>query len=171
VASVLSMRGPEDHYEILGVKRSASVEEIRTAYRRAAKKAHPDQGGSNEAFRRLQAAAEFLLAEAQTKSLSGQDTTFRAGDRTSVDGDWRELNETLRARWNLGLGPVTVFAPQKIGLSPFASGTTLNAPAYQWLTRTLGPRGEAWDFHVGGSQTRMFFRRADDARLFKLRYF
>jgi len=166
-----AVRQAQDHYEILGVKRSASVEEIRTAYRRAAKKAHPDQGGSNEAFRRLQAAAEFLLAEAQTKSLSGQDATFRAGDRTSVDGDWRELSEALRVRWGLGLGPVTVFAPQKIGLSPFASGTTLNAPAYQWLTRTLGPRGEAWDFHVGDSQTRMFFRRADDARLFKLRYF
>jgi curved DNA-binding protein CbpA len=165
------MRGPEDHYEILGVKRSASIEEIRTAYRRAAKKAHPDQGGSNEAFRRLQMAAEFLLAEAQTKSLLGQDGAFRAGDRTSVDGDWRELNEALRTRWNLGFGPTTVFAPQKIGLSPFASGTTLNAPAYQWLTRTLGPRGEAWDFHVAGEQTRMLFRRADDARLFKLRFF
>jgi hypothetical protein len=163
------MRTPEDHYEILGVKRSASAEEIRAAYRRAAKRAHPDQGGSSDAFRRIQMAAEILLAEAQTKSVTGQDAAFRAGDRTSVDGAWMDVSDGLRTRW--GLGPVTVFAPQKIGLSPFAAGTTLNLPTYQWLTRTVGPRGEAWDFHVADMQTRIFFRRADDARLFKLRFF
>jgi hypothetical protein len=116
-------------------------------------------------------AAEFLLAEVEKRSLTGQDTTFRQGDRTSVDGDWREVSQALSGKWALGLGPVMVFAPQKIGLSPFAAGTTLNLPAYRWLTRTVGPRGEAWDFHVEGSQTRIFFRRADDARLFKLRFF
>ena len=163
------MRGPDDHHEILGVKRSAGPEEIRAAYRRAAKKAHPDQGGSNEAFRRVQLAAETLLEAAQRRSLSGQDSSFRAGDRTSLDVDWMDVRDDLTARW--GRGPVMVFAPQKIGLSPFAAGTTLNIPAFQWLTRTLGPRGEAWDFHVAGSQTRIFFRRADDARLFKLRFF
>ncbi|HEY1447024.1 MAG TPA: J domain-containing protein [Caulobacteraceae bacterium] len=165
------MPGPEDHFEILGLKRSASAEEIRAAYRRAAKTTHPDRGGSNEAFRRVQMAAEFLLAEVEKRSLTGQDTTFRQGDRTSVDGDWREVSQALSGKWALGLGPVMVFAPQKIGLSPFAAGTTLNLPAYRWLTRTVGPRGEAWDFHVEGSQTRIFFRRADDARLFKLRFF
>jgi hypothetical protein len=163
------MRGPDDHHEILGVQRSAGPEEIRAAYRRAAKKAHPDQGGSNEAFRRVQLAAETLLEAAQTRSLSGQDSSFRAGDRTSLDADWMDVRDDLTARW--GRGPVMVFAPQKIGLSPFAAWTTLNIPAFQWLTRTLGPRGEAWDFHIADSQTRIFFRRGDDARLFKLRFF
>jgi hypothetical protein len=165
------MRGPEDHHEVLGVKRSAGAEEIRAAYRRAAKTTHPDSGGSNEAFRRIQMAAEILLAEAEKRSLTGQDTAFRAGDRTSVDGDWRDVSQALGAKWGLALGPVTVFAPYKIGLSPFAAGTTLNLPAYQWLTRTVGPRGETWDFHVADGQTRIFFRRADNARLFKLRFF
>ena len=165
------MPGREDHYEILGVTRSASAEEIRAAYRRAAKKAHPDQGGSDEAFRRIQAAAEILLADAEKRSVTGQDTSFRTGDRTSIDGDWRDVSYGLSAKWGLSLAPVTVFAPQKIGLSPFAAGATLNAPAYQWLTRTVGPRGEAWDFHAADGQTRIFFRRGDDARLFKLRFF
>lgn len=163
------MRGPDDHYEVLGVKRSASIEEIRAAYRRAAKTAHPDQGGSSEAFQRVQRAAEVLLEAAQKRGAAVQDSTFGAGDRTSVDSDWMDVRDELTSRW--GRGPVMVFAPQKIGLSPFAAGTTLNIPAFQWLTRTLGPRGEAWDFHIADLQTRMFFRRADDARLFKLRFF
>jgi curved DNA-binding protein CbpA len=163
------VRGPDDHHEVLGLKRSASTEEIRAAYRRAAKTAHPDQGGSSEAFRRVQRAAEILLEAAQKRGVSGQDQAFRAGDRTSIDGGWMDLRDDLTSRWSRG--PVMVFAPLKIGLSPFAAGTTLNIPAFQWLTRTLGPRGEAWDFHIADEQTRMFFRRADDARLFKLRFF
>ena len=165
------MHGLEDHYEILGVKRSASAEEIRAAYRKAAKTTHPDRGGSSEAFRRVQNAAEILLAEVEKKSLAGQETTFRAGDRTSVAGDWRDLSHELGVKWGVGFAPVMVFAPQKIGLSPFAAGTSLNLPAHRWLTRTVGPRGEAWDFHVEDSQTRIFFRRGDDARLFKLKFF
>jgi len=163
------VRGPDDYYEVLGVKRSATVEEIRAAYRRAAKTAHPDQGGSNEAFQRVQRAAEVLLEAAQARGVASQDTAFRAGDRTSVDADWMDVQNELTLRW--GRNPTMVFAPQKIGLSPFAAGTTLNLPAFQWLTRTMGPRGEAWDFHITDIQTRMFFRRADDARLFKLRFF
>ena len=159
-----------DYYEILGVTRAAGAAEIRAAYRRAAKRAHPDQGGSNEAFLLVQKAAEFLLAELEKRGSGGPEATFRAGDRTSVEGDWTELADALRARWGLAFDPLIVFPPQRIGLSPFATATTLNAPAYQWLIRMVGPRGETWDFHVADSVTRIFFRRADDARLFKIRF-
>jgi curved DNA-binding protein CbpA len=160
----------EDHYEILGLTRTAGIDDIRAAYRRAAKTAHPDQGGSNEAFRRVQRAAEILLIELQARSLSDQGQAASAGDRTSAAGEWTETFDALTARWGQGLGPVTVFAPQKIGLSPFASSTTMHRAAYDWLTRTAGPRGETWDFHIADAVTRMFFRRAEDARLFKLRF-
>jgi DnaJ-class molecular chaperone with C-terminal Zn finger domain len=40
----------------LGVPDEASVEEIRRAYRRRVKNVHPDQGGDEEAFRRLREA-------------------------------------------------------------------------------------------------------------------
>jgi curved DNA-binding protein CbpA len=161
----------KDYYEILGVTRAAGATEIRAAYRRAAKRAHPDQGGSNEAFVLVQQAAEFLLAELGKRQSGAPETTCRAGDRTSVEGDWTGVADTLRTRWGLAFDPIIVFPPQRIGLSPFATATTLNAPAYQWLLRMVGSRGEAWDFHVGGGVTRIFFRRADDARLFKLRFF
>lgn len=49
-----------DPYVILGVDRSASARDIRAAYRRAAKTAHPDAGGDPEAFALLNEAAELL---------------------------------------------------------------------------------------------------------------
>ncbi|HEY2177778.1 MAG TPA: DnaJ domain-containing protein [Caulobacteraceae bacterium] len=164
------MRADEDLYLILGVAKNADVNDIRAAYRRAAKTAHPDQGGSNEAFLRLQRAAELLLAELQTRGLAGAGSAHRAGDRTSAVRDWTEISDELAADWGLPLGPVTIFAPQRLGLTPFVTATSLNLPAYNWLVRTAGPRGEAWDFHIAGALTRIFFRRADDARLFKLKF-
>ena len=165
------MRTPDDPFAILGLARTAGAEEIRAAYRRAAKTAHPDQGGSSEAFQRVRRAADLLLAELETKGLSEPQGTYRAGDRTSAGGEWQVVSDTLESRWGLLLPPVTVFAPGKIGLSPFITATTLNAPAYAWLVRNVGPRGEAWDFHIDGDQARLFFRSADDARLFKMKYF
>ena len=45
-----------DPYEILGVARGASFEEIKAAYRRACLKRHPDMpGGSHEAMVELSA--------------------------------------------------------------------------------------------------------------------
>lgn len=49
-----------DHYLILGVERTASEDEIRKAFKRAALLAHPDKGGSNEEFQALARAYEIL---------------------------------------------------------------------------------------------------------------
>jgi len=51
-----------NHYQALGVPRSADAEAIRAAYRAQAKELHPDlsEGSSNEAFLRLQEAYDVL---------------------------------------------------------------------------------------------------------------
>lgn len=50
-----------DLYEVLGISRDATPEEIKAAYRRASKAAHPDmQGGSTEAFAKVQRAWDVL---------------------------------------------------------------------------------------------------------------
>jgi curved DNA-binding protein CbpA len=53
----------EDLYETLGVGREASADEIRKAYRRKAKKAHPDAGGKAGDFEELALAHTVLIDE------------------------------------------------------------------------------------------------------------
>ena len=50
-----------NYYELLGVDRKATVQEINAAYRKAAKRAHPDRnGGRDGEFKRMQQAVEVL---------------------------------------------------------------------------------------------------------------
>jgi len=52
-----------DPYDILGVDRSCSDDDVKNAYRRLARKHHPDKGGSDVMFRRIQAAFESIKDE------------------------------------------------------------------------------------------------------------
>jgi curved DNA-binding protein CbpA len=67
-----------DLYQTLGVARDAKADEIRRAYRRAAKKAHPDGGGSVESFALVRTAVEVLSDDARR---SEYDRTGEFGDK------------------------------------------------------------------------------------------
>jgi curved DNA-binding protein CbpA len=54
------MATPRNPYETLGVPKSASTNAIRRAYRRKAKRAHPDAGGSADEFNALSKAMILL---------------------------------------------------------------------------------------------------------------
>ena len=47
-------------YSVFGLKRSASDDDMKRAYRKSILKSHPDKGGSNEAFRKIQEAWEYF---------------------------------------------------------------------------------------------------------------
>jgi len=61
-----------DLYQLLGIKRGATRDEVRKAYRRKAKSSHPDSGGSVEQFSALATAHEVLSDEKRRKKY---DTT------------------------------------------------------------------------------------------------
>ena len=43
----------EDYYNVLGLTKNASAEEIKKTYRKLSMKHHPDRGGNKETFQRL----------------------------------------------------------------------------------------------------------------------
>lgn len=71
---------PRDHYEILGVKREASEEEVKKAYRKLARQYHPDRNpGDKQAeakFKEVQAAYDIL---GDKKKRSNYDRFGHAG--------------------------------------------------------------------------------------------
>ena len=56
-----------DYYEVLGVGKSASADELKKAYRRLAVQYHPDRGGDEAQFREVSEAYEVLKDESKRK--------------------------------------------------------------------------------------------------------
>lgn len=54
------MAAAKNYYDILGVSRNATQEEIKKAFRKQARKHHPDAGGSEERFKEINEAYEVL---------------------------------------------------------------------------------------------------------------
>jgi curved DNA-binding protein len=50
----------DEFYDVLGVSKDASAEELKSAYRKKAKELHPDHGGNEEDFKSLSEAYEVL---------------------------------------------------------------------------------------------------------------
>jgi DnaJ domain len=83
-----------DAYEVLGVKRGASLDEIKAAYRRKAKELHPDRGGPNEAMVELNTAYAFILTELKEGYQQQQkEEPKRQQSAGAGEGAWRNVNE------------------------------------------------------------------------------
>ena len=86
-------RQKRDYYEILGVDRAATPEEIKQAYRKLAMQWHPDRNPSAEAADRFREIAEaYAVLSDQTKR-EAYDTTGHAGvsERWSMEDLFRDF--------------------------------------------------------------------------------
>ncbi|MGL3804995.1 J domain-containing protein [Paeniglutamicibacter sp. R2-26] len=75
------------HYEVLGIARTASATEIKTAYRKAARATHPDHGGNAEDFGAVTLAYETLsdpAARARYDRSYGTESSYLRGKAPSA---------------------------------------------------------------------------------------
>lgn len=69
-----------DLYKILGITSSASQEEIKSAYKRASMKYHPDKGGDEESFKQVQDAYSVLSNESKKKYYDASRKVYAKGE-------------------------------------------------------------------------------------------
>ncbi len=73
----------KDYYQILGLSRNASKEEIKKAYRKLAHKYHPDKsGGDEKKFKEINEAYQILSDENKKSQYDQYGTVFEGGGQT-----------------------------------------------------------------------------------------
>lgn len=106
-----------DYYELLGLKRSSSAEEVRSAFKALAKKHHPDRGGDPEVFKRLSEAAAVLQdperrAQYDRKPARGESSSLPPLRRnrlvvrvsTSLEEVFAGAKKEVKFMWDKGCG-------------------------------------------------------------------
>ena len=80
------------HYQVLGVPSTATEREIKIAYRKAARLAHPDHGGDPAVFRKITEAYEVLVNPTQRRIY---DSSYQAAPgRTGASGTYGSPGRT-----------------------------------------------------------------------------
>lgn len=104
-----TMAEKRDYYDVLGVSKSASLEEIKKAYRKLAIKYHPDKNpGNKEAEEKFKEAAEAysVLSDADKKAKYDQFGHAGLGGQAGPDfsGGFGDLNDILNNLFGGGFG-------------------------------------------------------------------
>ena len=164
------MVSPSDAYALFGVGPNASSGELKRAYRRALRRAHPDQGGTTEKFAAVQAAWEAL--DSADPSPSGSSRVPRPERRSATappervvakshghPGGWFRERYGIQVREWLGRGVEVdnVFDPSIVKRAPAEVAHILQAAIAEEETaailKELGPAYEVWhDVLVEGSR-------------------
>ena len=104
------MAGKKNFYDILGVKRDATPDDIKQAFRKLAVKYHPDAGGDEKKFKEISEAYETLSNEQKRKEydqllmfggipgadFGGNGRTGQGYTYTSNKADWSDIFNNVR---------------------------------------------------------------------------
>jgi curved DNA-binding protein len=116
----------KDYYKVMGVARDASQEDIKRAYRKLARKYHPDVSKEKDAeakFKELQEANEVLKDPEKRAAYDQLGPDWRPGQDFRPPPDWGKGFEFSRGRRGEGPAEFSDFFSELFGSgSPFGQG-------------------------------------------------
>lgn len=83
----------DDYYDILGISKNATKEQIKSAFRKLAHKHHPDKGGNHDEFSKINEAYQTLSDDKKRKAYDTYGQTFGA-DTGGFDFNNFNFNDT-----------------------------------------------------------------------------
>lgn len=98
----------DELYKTLGVGKDAKPEEVRKAYRKKAKKAHPDAGGSREEFALISLAADVLSDADRRAAYDATGSVNEKPQDKSMSAVWQALEAVINECERRGLSPDSV---------------------------------------------------------------
>jgi hypothetical protein len=126
-----------DPYDVLGVTREASEHEIRAAYRRRVRDAHPDQGGSDEEFIAVRGAYE-AIRHGRT-GYATRATHDPGADLRHAQAVWAQRQAAARTKPpETKRIPVVLFRRPRRGVWYLGAVTTFVALLFTCLGRGYG---------------------------------
>jgi len=93
----------QNYYDLLGVSRDATVDDIKKAYKKAALVHHPDKGGDPEKFKECGAAVETLTD--QGKRNAYDSNLIRTRSRDGLRGNYSERAGSTERRGSASVPP------------------------------------------------------------------
>ncbi|XP_052189492.1 chaperone protein dnaJ 49-like [Diospyros lotus] len=147
VQLVSKIKRSRDYYDILGVERSCSVEEVKRAYRKLSLKVHPDKNkapGSEEAFKKVSKAFKCL----------SNDDSRREYDQTGLieDFDYGQQYNVRRRKRRTGHDSFDDdFDPDEVFRSFFGHGPhgDMFRPSHVYRTRATANQGREENVGAG----------------------
>ncbi len=113
-----------DYYEVLGVEKTATADEIKKAYRKLAKEHHPDKGGDTEIFQEISEAYE-VLSDVDKRQRYDQYGHDGAHAGSGMDNPFDFMQSFFRQQQQVHMGP-DMYLSIRVTLEEIFNGITKN---------------------------------------------